>query len=249
MTRHAKMSPGADLLSRLGLTLEEIATAAGASVTSAHHWVKGRSRPGAAARARLEAAYAIPVASWDEACGPALPGAVQAPPVRASEGDHPVAAGGDAGDELDVDAVARELRQTIAGLLGELRAKGAAGLPPSAKARLVSSCCASLAILDKIDGAALDRRILEHAHVCEDPGRDRRCARALPGGDGGRCCGAGGHEAVRAPDPPSSPAASLARRLLAELARKKGRCPTCGAPRPAAEPSRAPAPAPEGNEP
>ncbi len=159
MTRHDKANLGADLLSRLGLTLEEIATAAGASVTSAHHWTKCRSRPGAAARRALEAAYAIPVGAWDQACGPALPEASQAPPRREKEGDPPSVGESDS-DALDVDEVASELRKTIAGLLGALRAKGAAGLPPSARARVVSSCCASLAILDKIDGAALDRRIL-----------------------------------------------------------------------------------------
>lgn len=82
MGRANKDSKGAELLRARGLTQEEIAAVVSKSHVAVGHWLRGRSRPDPESRKKLDALYAIPVASWDEPLSPAAPAASSGPAPR-----------------------------------------------------------------------------------------------------------------------------------------------------------------------
>lgn len=141
-------SLGARELQRRGKTQEAIAEKVGVSRVAVSHWLSGNTKPGAAKRAALAAAYGIPPEAWDQKIPPKAKAAAPTPAAAI------VAAGSDPIPE-GVLGKAKMLEQMAHDLMVRLQEEMRAEKPESTHlevAKVMNSVATTLNLLAKLTG-------------------------------------------------------------------------------------------------
>ena len=147
-------SHGAYLLARLGKRQDEIADRIGVSRAAVEHWLSGRHAPASKFRHAMVRAYRIPEHAWDEPI-PRDPPKKRATAPREDEAPAPARVTAPIIEDASVRRRALDLARRVDELQEELDDENDESTPLE-RAKVLSSCAATLKLIGTLTGETLE---------------------------------------------------------------------------------------------